>query len=265
MNLDSITVVVAVNNRDILNSNLLRSPLLQPGHGHQLLIREDFRSASLAYNDALSQASNEIVVFVHQDIYLPQHWLSDLKKTIDVLDTAKKRWGVIGCFGSRVDAKGGLGSVYSTGWGLQGKPIEKPEKVETLDEIVLVICRSSGLMFDPSLPYYHMYGVDICLSARNAGFECYAMPTFCIHNTTQLLALPAEFYACYRYIKQKWPGYLPIYSSCIIISRFDGHLIRKKIERVADLLRGRRAKGVPRLEDPRSVLPDSSTHALSGG
>lgn len=265
MKIDAITVIVAVNNREILNSNLLRSPLLEPGHKHQVLIREGFRSASLAYNDALAQTQNEIVVFVHQDVYLPQHWLGDLKKTIDTLAAVNNRWGVIGCFGSRFGAQGGLGNVYSTGWGLQGKPIDQPEKVETLDEIVLVIRRSSGLMFDTSLPYFHMYGVDICLTARSAGLECYVMSTFCVHNTTQLLALPPEFFACYRYVKQKWPEYLPIHSSCITISRFDRHLIRRKIEGVTDFLRGRRTRCALRLEDPRSVLPDSSMHVLSGG
>lgn len=265
MKLDAITLVAAVNNLEILNSNLLRSPLLEPGHGHQFLIRNGFQSASLAYNDALSQACNEIVVFVHQDVYLPQHWLSDLKRTIETLDAAAKPWGVIGCFGARVNAEGGLGSVYSTGWGLQGKPIDKPEKVETLDEIVLVIRRSSGLRFDQSLPFYHMYGVDLCLSARSAGLECYAMPTFCVHNTSQLLVLPPEFFACYRHIKRKWPEYLPIHSSCITISRLDGQLIRKRLEALANLLRGKRPRGAPRLEDPRTVLPASSTHALSGG
>jgi hypothetical protein len=265
MKLDAVTVIAAVNNREILTSNLLRSPMLEPGHAHQLLIREGFGSASLAYNDALSKARHEIVVFVHQDVYLPKHWLADLKKTIDTLEAANRRWGVIGCFGSRAGAQGGLGSVYSTGWGMQGTPIVEPERVETLDEIVLVVRRSSGLMFDVSLPHFHMYGVDLCLTARRAGLECYAMPTFCVHNTTQLLALPPEFFTCYRYIKHKWFDYLPIHSSCITISRLDGHLIRKKIERVADILQGRRAQGATRLPDPSSVLPESSVHSFSRG
>jgi hypothetical protein len=265
MKLDAITVIAAVNNREVLSSNLLRSPLLEPGHRHQLLIREGFPSAATAYNDGLLDARHDIVVFVHQDIYLPAQWLGDLEKAVNKLEAADKPWGVIGCFGARANAEGGLGNVYSTGWGLQGKPIDVPEKVETLDEIVLVIRKSSGLRFDESLPFFHMYGVDLCLTARRAALECYVMPTFCVHNTSQLLVLPPEFYACYHHIKRKWPEYLPIHSSCITISRFDGPLIRRKVEAVANVLRGRPSRGAPRLPDPRSVLPRSTTHALSGG
>jgi hypothetical protein len=261
MKFDAITVVAAVNDRQILEANLLRSPLLAPGHAHQFLIQEGFRSASLAYNDALAQARNEIVVFVHQDVLLPERWLGDLEQTIETLDRAGNAWGVIGCFGVRAGAQGGLGRVYSTGWGLQGQPVDKPEMVETLDEIVLVIRKSSALGFDPSLPFYHLYGVDLCLKARSVGLECHVMPTFCVHNTRQLLVLPPEFFACYRFIKRKWPQYLPVHSSCIRISRFDAHLIRKKFENLARVLRGRSARGAARLEDPRSVLPATDIHA----
>lgn len=261
MTTDAITVVAAVNDRQILATNLLRSPLLATGHGHQFLVQEGFRSASAAYNDALARAENDIVVFVHQDVLLPERWLGDLRRTIASLDAAGTPWGVIGCFGMRAGAEGGLGSVYSTGWGLQGKPVERPERVETLDEIVLVVRRSSGLAFDPALPFFHMYGVDLCLTARSRGLECHVMPTFCVHNTRQLLVLPPDFYACYRFVKRKWPQYLPVHSSCIRISRFDAHLIRKKFENLARVLRGRSARGAARLEDPRSVLPTGETQA----
>jgi hypothetical protein len=254
MSLDAITIVVAVNNRSVLASNLLRSPLLESGNGHQLLIREGFPSASRAYNDALVEACNDVVVFVHQDVYLPSHWLNDLGRTINALDGANKPWGVIGCFGVRANATKGLGSVYSNGWGLQGRVINEPEKVETLDEIVLVVRKSSGLQFDGFLPYYHMYGVDLCLVARSKGLENYVMPTFCVHNTRQLLVLPAEFFACYRYIKRKWPQYLPIHSSCITISKLDGHYIRKRTEALTALLTRKQSAGAARLVDPRSVL-----------
>ncbi len=259
MSLAAVTLVVAVNNREILESNLLRSPLLAKGHPHQLLIREGFRSAALAYNDALEEATHEVVVFLHQDIYLPDHWLGDLEQTLNALKAAGRPWGVIGCFGARAGAQGGLGSVYSTGWGIQGRKINEPAEVETLDEIVLVVCKSSGLRFDPLLPYYHMYGVDLCLTARSLGLPSYVMPTFCIHNTRQVLVLPPEFFSCYSYVKNKWPQYLPINSSCITISRFDAQVIRRRVEALLAPLRRKQATGAQRLEDPRALLPSALT------
>lgn len=251
----AISVVAAVNNRAILEANLLRSPMFSPGHPHQLLVREGFACAGLAYNDALDAATEDIVVFVHQDVYFPARWLDDLMNTIKSLDEAGQPWGVLGCFGARADVAPGLGQVYTTGWGVHGTPLNAPERVETLDEIVLVIRKSRRLRFDPLLPHYHMYGVDLCLTARSVGLQSYVVPTFCIHNTQQLLSLPMDYFRCYRYIKRKWPQYLPIHTSCIRISRFDGHARFKKFEATVNKMLGRRQSAIPRIDDPRTVLP----------
>ena len=254
----AFTVVAAVNNRKVLEQNLLRSPGLAEGCPHQLLIKEGYRSASAAYDSGMGAASNDIVVFVHQDVYLPAAWFDQLTASLEALDRKRQPWGVLGCFGTRKDCNG-LGRVYSTGWGLQGTELQQPEPVDTLDEIVLIVRQSSGLRFDTALPYFHMYGVDICLSARHAGLPCFAIPAFCVHNTNQLLKLPGDFYECYWWIKAKWSAYLPIYTSCITISRFDLPLRRRKLE---ELLAGlRRVKRVPakRIEDPRAALAGLNT------
>lgn len=255
MNLQAISIVVAVNDRTILEANLLRSPLLAPGHPHQLLVQEGFACAGLAYNAALDAVTQDIVVFVHQDIYFPACWLDDLMQTIKLLKDDGKDWGVLGCFGARADAEPGLGEVYSTGWGVHGTPLKAPERVETLDEIVLVIRKSRGLRFDPLLPHYHLYGADLCLTARSVNLPSYVIPTFCIHNTRQLLHLPMDYFRCYRYVKRKWAQYLPIHTSCIKISRFDGHALFKRFEATVNKMLGRRQSASPRIDDPRTVLP----------
>ena len=68
--------------------------------------------------------------------------------------------------------------------------------VQTLDEIVLILKKSSGLRFDDSLPHFHFYGTDICLRAAQRGMRSYAISAFCVHNTHQTLVLPEEFYEC---------------------------------------------------------------------
>jgi hypothetical protein len=247
----AVTVAVAANDDAVLHQNLLRSPELASGETHQLLVRRGYPSAARAYNSALDEADHDIVVFVHQDVYLPAGWFAGLEQAVAAIEAGGVRWGVLGCFGSRPDAFGGVGEVYTRGLGRHGRALLRPEVIETLDEILLVVRRSSGLRFDPALPHYHLYGTDICLEARTRGLATLAFQGFLVHNTNQLLALPPEFYACYRYVRRKWRTSLPIATACLTISRFNGALIRKRLAEARHWLRSRQGVGLSRVPDPR--------------
>lgn len=251
---EPFTFIAAVNSRKILFENLLRSPELGTSSPHQLLTQEGYDSASLAYNAGIPEADNDLLIFIHQDVYLPAGWCSNVSKWIQELDNADTPWGVLGCFGSKRGVPSGLGRVYSNGWGLQGSDIFRPEPAETLDEIVLITRRSFGLRFDPLLSNFHMYGVDLCLLARHRGRGVYAIPAFCVHNTNQILSLPDEFYECYWYIKKKWRNYLPVCTSCIEVSRFDLDLRERKLRDLVGRFLGSPRKPTPRVGDPRTLL-----------
>jgi hypothetical protein len=249
--MDGLTVAVSVNNEDVLQKNLLLSPGLLNGGRNQLVIKQDFASASLAYNSAIDEAKNDIVIFVHQDIYLPDTWFADLQRCLAFLERTKANWGVLGCYGSRKGADAGLGHIYTRGLGRHGRTITQPELIETLDEIILIIRTSSGLRFDPGLPHFHLYGSDICLSAMESGMVNYAFQGYCVHNTNQLLILPKEFYACYRYIRRKWAHRLPIYTSCMKVSFLNGEYYRRRTIEAKQRVFGMRSRPVRRVEDPR--------------
>lgn len=249
------TLVAAVNSRKTLENNLLASPALKSGLLVETLFKEGAASASQAYNAALDEARGDIVVFVHQDIYLPENWLETVARSIDALDAANAPWGVLGSFGSRMDAHGGLGRVFTLGLGLHGNAIVQPELADSLDEIVLILRKSSGLRFDDALPSFHMYGIDICMTARRMGLQTYAIPAFCVHNTNQLLELPREFYDCYRHVKAKWRSHLPIAASCMVVSAFDGALRKKQLEEFLARVRRNPRKPLCRADDPKSLLP----------
>ncbi len=169
MEFERFTFVAAVNNMEVLDKNLCLSHAINSNDANQFIIKRNYSTASLAYNEAINEAINEIIIFVHQDIFFPESWLASLKQSLSHLDKENTKWGVIGCFGSKKGGKGGIGQVYTTGMGVHGRNIDKPEPVETLDEIVLVIRKSSGLRFDPSMPHFHLYGTDICMSSREKG------------------------------------------------------------------------------------------------
>src|SRR5215831_4847840 len=126
------TIVSAVNDRAVLESNLLASSCLNCEHQHQIILQEGFTSAARAYNDALDRASNEIVVFVHQDVFLPESWLESLDCSLQLLAESDPDWGVLGCWG--VTSAGiGVGHVYTPGQGVIGRAFRHPQPVQTLD------------------------------------------------------------------------------------------------------------------------------------
>jgi hypothetical protein len=250
-----ITFVIAVNNRKLFEHNFLASPCLGQPQDHQILVQENFSSGAKAYNDAIDRAANDLVVFCHQDILLPKTWLSQLQRALDQLAVADPNWGVLGSYGKTQDGRG-WGHVYSSGRNVIGEPLQQPVAVQTLDEIVLILRKSSGLRFDDSLPHFHFYGTDICLRAAKRGMKSYAVSTFCIHNTHQTLVLPKEFYESGRHIKQVWKDYLPIQTTCIRITKADLPLYGRKLREFYLRHIRRKECGGTRVQDPLPLLEE---------
>ena len=136
-----ITFVAAVNKRDILERNFLASPCFRTPHPHQILIQEGFASASNAYNDAIDKSTNDLIVFIHQDVILPEGWLDDLERAL------------IGLFGTRRPTSGASSVVtakhFTTTDGVTSIPLDLGFwesrlsvllQIQTLDEIVLIPC-----------------------------------------------------------------------------------------------------------------------------
>jgi hypothetical protein len=193
------------------------------------------------------------VVFVHQDVFLPGTWERELVASLEALERTDPEWGVAGVFGVSADGRR-HGCVYSHGLGVIGTRPRGPVAVRTLDEIVLIVRKSSGLRFDDALPHFHLYGTDICLRAADSGRACYVIPAFCIHNTDQILDLPREFLCCYRHVKDRWRRCLPIQSPCIRISRFDGDVHRRRLKRFYGLVTGKARKPVLREPEVQTII-----------
>jgi hypothetical protein len=163
-----------------------------------------------------------------------------------------------------VDGRG-WGHVYSSGRGVIGEPFDAPVSIQTLDEIVLILRKSSGVRFDEQLPNFHLYGADICLSAAKRGMKSYAISAFCVHNTQMNLVLPNEFYECYKHVKREWKEYLPIQTTCIRISKFNVPLYKRRLQEA--YLRCIRRKKVAafRSKDIRPLLSELGLAANHSG
>jgi hypothetical protein len=215
-----LAFISAVNDDQVLKSCLLQSPDLARFHG-EVLFQKGYADATKAFNAALSTVTADVAVFLHQDLYLPDQWLSDLDSALVWLAANNPDWGVLGLFGvSRCREMRGW--VYSTGLKtVLGSHFSFPEQVRTLDEVLLVIRKSSGLRFDENLHGFHMYGTDICIEAESLGLTNYVIPAFAVHNSNGIKKLPRAFWDACRYVRRKRKTDLPIHSPCVSLTSFN--------------------------------------------
>lgn len=249
---DPVTFVVAVNNEDVFRLTFMESPALRSWGGKiRILKKEGYPSASIAYNKGLDDADTDLVVFVHQDVFLPEIWMEELMSSLRSISSLTPNVGVVGCYGVDLENRR-YGHLYSTGLGaIIGEPIGQPMPVRTLDEIILILRKSSGLRFDENLPGFHLYGTDICMEASRRGLINYAVGAFCIHNSNEAVYLPDQFYRCYRYLRRKYWNELPIQTSCIRITKGNSEYIMRKLK--GFIARIQRRKGRGRSQNPADL------------
>jgi hypothetical protein len=221
-----VSFVTCASNDRALGTNLLASPCLAPYSAHQVLVVKNCPSAADGLNIGIARSETEWVVCVHQDVWLPAGWDNCV---FEQLDEAVRRFGPIGVAGVY-----GVGEVIAPsdptqplgaeriGWVRdRGRMLRDgpglPAQVATLDELLLIVRRGSGLRFDPELGF-HLYGADICLQAREQGLAVVAMEAICHHNSRSI-RLPEAFFASAEVFARKWSHRLPIATSCVIINR----------------------------------------------
>ena len=231
------SVASAVNNEEILKRCLLSSP--EVCQASAVMLQKGYASAAVAYNAALETADTDIVVFAHQDMFLPQGWLAQLQEALTWLSKMDPHWGVLGVWGVKRSGEF-AGHIYCAGLKMVGgAPFLGCVEVRSLDEVILIVRRSSGLRFDEALQDFHMYGTDICLEAAQRGLNCYVMSAFCIHNTTPRAWLPWSFWKACLVLRRKWKRQLPIRTPCTEVTRYGWPILRWNLARAINLFTGR--------------------------
>lgn len=217
-----MVVVAASHSEPILQANLMRSPCLAGG-ALRLHVERGAASAASAYDRALRATDAPVVILAHHDVYLPRGWEDLLAARLAELP---QDWAVFGSFGIGLDHRP-VGPVWSSSLGMiVGRVPLDPTPVQSLDELLIVLRRDSGITFDTTLPGWHMYGTDIVQTARAAGRGAYAGALPCIHNDRYHPALGPDFTECYRFMQRKWAARLPVRTPITKISRSGLHLWR---------------------------------------
>jgi hypothetical protein len=213
-----IDVVAAVNDDTVLGANLMRSPLFNEP-GVRVHLQRGYASASLAFCAALAQCQHDVVVFVHQDVYLPKPWDAQLMRSIHALSTTDPDWAVLGVYGAQPSGKQ-VGCVWSSGLeAVFGAPFDQPTAVQSIDEVLIVLRRSSGVAFDPALPGYHLYATDLVQTALSRGLGAYVISAPVVHNSRPALYLAGDYFKAYAYVCSKWQHRLPIHNNVARLTR----------------------------------------------
>src|SRR4029077_15089071 len=135
------TVISATNNEEVLKSCLLNSPDIR--EASEVILQRGYTSAAAAYNCAIDRAQSDLLVFVHQDVYLPRGWLASLRRALDLLSTLNPNWGILGVYGVNKSWDDGAGFIYCAANGKLGNVFEGVREVRSLDEVILIMRKSS--------------------------------------------------------------------------------------------------------------------------
>jgi hypothetical protein len=211
-----LSFVVCVSDDQSLQSNLLRSPCLGPGSPHEVLMQRGCDSAAEGLRRGLTQARHPLVVWAHQDVYLPRGWPERFRRQYRLVEEVYGGQAIVGVYGvaRRGAALLRAGRVVDRDRLLQ-EAAPLPAVVDTLDELLLALPRNTPLLADPRLGF-HLYGADLCLQARRQRLPVVAVDALCFHNSLTA-ELPPAFHASAATLACKWPDELPIATSCALI------------------------------------------------
>lgn len=211
-------VIAALDNHYIADECLRRSPDIASGT-MPLETVEGASCMAQAYNEALDRTDADIAVLAHQDVYLPKGWLEKARGTLAALTEAQPDWLVAGVYGMAQDGAH-VGRVWDVTMKRElGQHGFAPARVQSLDELVLILRRGSGYRFDPALPHFHLYGTDIVQSAWAMERSAWAVELPVVHNNRPVVSLGGGYLAAYRYAREKWRDKLPIETSVTTLTR----------------------------------------------
>ncbi len=245
-----IAVAAAVNDRAILADCLARSPDIANGT-LGLKTYEGFANAGIAYNQALDECEAPWILFAHQDVYLPTGFAARITQALQELSDSAPDWAVAGVVGG-TESGAVIGQVWCSGNGRLIKGVaDLPARAATLDELIIIIRRDSGLRFDLNLPSFHLYAADIILTAKAAGRSTWVVDAPVVHHSRPVVNLGGGYAQAWNYLRRKWRAQLPIPNLVCPITRSRLTLWEKDL-RIRFANRGRSERGEA-LGDPVEI------------
>lgn len=221
--LDKLLFVTCLSRVDTARDNLLASPCLGP-RGHPAVLHWNCTSAAQALNAVLdSNPYQTWVVWVHEDVFLPDGW--DVQ-FLTRLDEAEERFGPLAVAGVYGVAGAGSGPRRAGNVVDRGRLLQETEPlpclVDSLDELLFAVRADTTLRLDSALGF-DFYGTDLVLQAQAAGFRCAVVDARCEHRSSTPASGAASEILARRIARsgtifeKKWQHRLPLTTSCFDI------------------------------------------------
>jgi hypothetical protein len=173
-----------------------------------------FPSAGEALNHGVSRARHDVVVFVHQDVYL--HSLTALEEAAGML-VRRTDIGMHGSVG--IAADGRIVGRMRDRVVLVGEPASEPVEVDSLDEVLFMVPREAllrePLVETPDLAW-HAYAVEYGLRVRAQGKRVTAGPIPLTHNSMSVNLDRLD--VAHRAVAARYPSALPVRTTCGVIA-----------------------------------------------
>jgi hypothetical protein len=172
-----------------------------------------YRSAGAALNHGAWMARNDVVVFVHQDVFL--HSLAAVTRAAGQLRPGGL--GVLGAVGVRGDGR--IAGRVRDRAVLLGAPVQQPVDVDSVDELLFMVPRPLVLRHplteSPDMAW-HAYAVEYGLRVRRLGLRVGVTDIPLTHNslTTNLARLDVAHAA----LAARYPEMLPVRTTCGVIA-----------------------------------------------
>ncbi len=230
-----LSFVTCASNLEVLGARLLSSPCLGAG-GYPLAVYFNAPSAAHGFNAAMlaerakspgGSAADSWLVWVHQDVVLPQGWDAVFGQALVKAQQAFPQLavaGVYGLAGAGTHARR-AGHVLDRGK-LLLEPTPLPCLADSLDELLFAVRIDTGLQLDPALGF-DFYATDLVLQAQAQaqGWQCAVLDAYCEHwSSTPASGAIAQtvvdrIQASALVFERKWAQRLPITTPCFDIAR----------------------------------------------
>lgn len=212
-----ISVVCVFNDPEVRRECLDRS--LADYHGEVEVdyipvdnTRHDFSSAGAALNHGAALARYDVVVFVHQDVYL--HSIDRIAAV--GAELYGDRWGLLGANG--VPSEGQFVGRLRDRVQVIGSNADSPAEVDSVDEVLFMVRRdrllAEPLIEEPELAW-HAYAVEYGLRLRRLGLGVGAVNLAVTHNSLTINLDRLD--VAHRRVAGMYPDQLPVRSTCGVI------------------------------------------------
>jgi hypothetical protein len=204
-----------------------------------------YSSVAEAINAGVDRAQHDLVAIVHEDVYLPEGWQAKLELSLSELEATNPHWGVLGAAG--LSNRGVVVGHYSDPHTYRNSFSQDQcfTEVDSIDEHLMLIRKSSGLRMDAFIPGIHGIGADVVLTARERSLKCYVIDAPTVHkyrNATGAIiqshrdspkiakrasyAYIADKLCCDEYVSVKWKAATPFRSVVTTYQKWEPPSVR---------------------------------------